>query len=95
MHTRAAAAQRCSTPTAPTRWFGRSITLPQADFISATYEMAHDNTPAGQFRQRLDNNVKKMVDNFSGLIKTARIDDKPQYSREAFQTSVHATSLVS
>jgi hypothetical protein len=55
---------------------------------------AHDNTPAGQFRQRLDNNAKKMVDNFSGLIKTARIDEKPQYSREAFQTSVHATSLV-
>jgi mediator of RNA polymerase II transcription subunit 22 len=49
---------------------------------------------AEEYRQRLDNNVEKLVENFRGLVKTAKIKDKTNTSREAFQTSIYATSLV-
>ncbi|TMW57176.1 hypothetical protein Poli38472_003101 [Pythium oligandrum] len=49
---------------------------------------------AEEYRQRLDNNVEKLVENFRGLIKTAKIKDKTNTTREAFQTSIYATTLV-
>lgn len=49
---------------------------------------------AEEYRQRLDNNVEKLVENFKGLVKTARIKDKTNTSREAYQNSIYATTLV-
>lgn len=49
---------------------------------------------AEEYRQRLDNNVEKLVENFKGLIKTAKIKDKTNTTREAFQNSIYATTLV-
>ena len=50
---------------------------------------------AAQFRQRLDMNVKKMVDGFRDLIKTARIEEEPEFAREKFEHKVLTASLVS
>ncbi|DAZ97677.1 TPA: hypothetical protein N0F65_009678 [Lagenidium giganteum] len=49
---------------------------------------------AEEYRQRLDNNVEKLVENFRGLVKTAQIKDKTNTTREAFQNSIYATTLV-
>ncbi|TYZ64511.1 hypothetical protein PybrP1_010693 [[Pythium] brassicae (nom. inval.)] len=49
---------------------------------------------AEEYRQRLDNNVEKLVENFKGLVKTVRIKDKTNTSREAYQNSIYATTLV-
>jgi mediator of RNA polymerase II transcription subunit 22 len=49
---------------------------------------------AEEYRQRLDNNVEKLVENFKGIIKTSKIKDKTNTSREAFQNSVYATTIV-
>ncbi|KAJ0407714.1 hypothetical protein P43SY_009051 [Pythium insidiosum] len=49
---------------------------------------------AEEYRQRVDNNVEKLVENFRGLLKTAKVKDKTNSSREAFQTSIYATTLV-
>lgn len=49
---------------------------------------------AEEYRQRLDNNVEKLVENFKGLVKTAKIKDKTNTAREAYQNSIYATTLV-
>ncbi|KUF95255.1 Ubiquitin fusion degradation protein 1 [Phytophthora nicotianae] len=49
---------------------------------------------AEEYRQRLDNNVEKLVENFKGLIKTAKIKDPANTTRESFQSSIYATTLV-
>lgn len=49
---------------------------------------------AEEYRQRLDNNVEKLVENFKGLIKTAKVKDKTNTTRESFQNSIYATTLV-
>ncbi|EGZ21435.1 hypothetical protein PHYSODRAFT_497146 [Phytophthora sojae] len=49
---------------------------------------------AEEYRQRLDNNVEKLVENFKGLIKTAKIKDSANTTRESFQSSIYATTLV-
>lgn len=49
---------------------------------------------AEEYRQRLDNNVEKLVENFKGLIKTSKIKDKSNTTREAYQSSIYATTLV-
>ena len=50
---------------------------------------------AAQFRERLDTNVQKMVDNFAGLIKTARVEEETELAREKFEHKVLSASLVS
>ncbi|KAI9905591.1 hypothetical protein PsorP6_014220 [Peronosclerospora sorghi] len=49
---------------------------------------------AEEYRQRLDNNVEKLVENFKGLVKTAKIKDPVNTTRESFQSSIYATTLV-
>ncbi|RMX65624.1 hypothetical protein DD238_003445 [Peronospora effusa] len=49
---------------------------------------------AEEYRQRLDNNVEKLVENFKGLVKTAKIKDPANTTRESFQSSIYATTLV-
>ncbi|GMF13787.1 unnamed protein product [Phytophthora lilii] len=49
---------------------------------------------AEEYRQRLDNNVEKLVENFKGLIKTAKIKDAANTTRESFQSFIYATTLV-
>ncbi|CEG49707.1 mediator of rna polymerase ii transcription subunit 22 isoform 2 [Plasmopara halstedii] len=49
---------------------------------------------AEEYRQRLDNSVEKLVENFKGLIKTSKIKDSANTTREAFQSSVYATTFV-
>ena len=49
---------------------------------------------AEEYRQRLDNNVEKLVENFKGLVKTAKIKDSANTTRESFQSSIYATTLV-
>jgi mediator of RNA polymerase II transcription subunit 22 len=49
---------------------------------------------AEEYRQRLDNNVEKLVENFKGMIKTAKIKDKSNTTREGFQSAIYATTLV-
>lgn len=49
---------------------------------------------AEEYRQRLDNNVEKLVENFKGLLKTAKIKDTSNTTRDAFQNSIYATTLV-
>ena len=49
---------------------------------------------AEEYRQRLDNNVEKLVENFRGLMKTSQIKDKTNTAREAYQNSIYATTLV-
>ena len=49
---------------------------------------------AQEYRQRIDNNIGKLIENFGGLIKASRIRDKTHTTRESFQNAVYATSLV-
>uniref|UniRef100_M4BLY4 Mediator of RNA polymerase II transcription subunit 22 n=1 Tax=Hyaloperonospora arabidopsidis (strain Emoy2) TaxID=559515 RepID=M4BLY4_HYAAE len=49
---------------------------------------------AEEYRQRLDNNVEKLVENFKGLVKTAKIKDFANTTRESYQSSIYATTLV-
>lgn len=49
---------------------------------------------AEEYRQRLDNNVEKIVENFKEIIRTSQIRDKTNTTRECFQNHIHATTIV-
>nr|CCA20836.1 conserved hypothetical protein [Albugo laibachii Nc14] len=49
---------------------------------------------AEEYRQRLDNNVEKIVENFKEIIRTSQIRDKTNTSREGFQNHIHVTTVV-
>ncbi|OQR98195.1 hypothetical protein ACHHYP_09050 [Achlya hypogyna] len=49
---------------------------------------------AEEYRQRLDNNVEKLVENFKGLVTSSKVKDRTQTTRQALQSAVYATTLV-
>ncbi|OQR86541.1 hypothetical protein THRCLA_10534 [Thraustotheca clavata] len=49
---------------------------------------------AEEYRQRLDNNVEKLIENYKGLITSSKVKERTQTSRQALQSAVYATSMV-